>query len=165
MNEQLTRYLDPEFIYRFMQNPNVVRSEEDARKHGINCVSLAHLAIKNLFEYELPRDLLCAELYADTKHFERIEQLQDMQTGDLVWFGIEQPAIHPEEFVPRYDEQGKLINWSDFPVKHVAISTGEHNEDRDPLLLHSTYYEGTNVIWPLSRFSAYPKYKKNIRHQ
>lgn len=159
MNEKLARYIDQDFVYRFMQNPDVVRSEEDARRYGVNCVSLAHLAIKDLFERELPEDLLCAELYADREHFEHHDPLDDLQTGDLVWFGVEDADIKPEDFSPQY-ENGKLINWREFPVKHVAVSIGEQNEDGDDLLLHSTYYEGTNVVWPLTRFAKYRRYEK-----
>lgn len=158
--KQLERYLDTEFVYRFMQNPDVVRSEEDARRYGINCVSLAHLALRSLFEYDLPKDLLCAELYADREHFEHREDIDQLQTGDLVWFGVKDPGIMPEDFVPQYVD-GRLENWRDFPVKHVAVSTGERNEEEDDLLLHATYYEGTTALWPLSRFFQYKKYQRH----
>lgn len=159
MSRQLDRYVDSDFVYRFMQNPDVVRSEEDARRDGINCVSLAHLALKELFEKELPEDLLCAELYADRDYFDHFDSLDNLQTGDLVWFGIENPRIMPDDFTPLY-EQGRLVNWRDFPIKHVAISTGERDETGDELLLHSTYYEGTNTIWPLSQFASYERYRR-----
>jgi hypothetical protein len=82
-----------------------------------------------------------------------------LRLGDLVWFGVEEPAIETHEFQPLY-ENGQLVNWSDFPVKHVAISTGESN-DGDPLLLHSTSIAGTNVIWPMSSFATYRRYRKH----
>lgn len=159
MNRLLEPYIDPAFEYRFTQGPDVVQSREDAIRYGINCVSLAHLALKDLFEYRLPPDLMCAELHMDREHFVNVNNLQDMQTGDLLWFGIEEPAVAVDDFVPHYVD-GQLVNWIDFPVKHVAIYTGEKNEDNDYLLLHSTHVEGTNVIWPLAKFAGYQKYEK-----
>lgn len=157
MNKLLEQYLNPAFVYRFTHNPNVVHSRQDAIRHGINCISLAHLALKDLFNHQLLPELGCAELYNDKEDFHPVEDFESMQVGDLVWFGQTNPKIEPEEFVPYY-QGGQLLNWADFPVKHVAIYTGVHNEDY--LLLHSTHLEGTNVIWPLAKFSSYERYKR-----
>lgn len=159
MNRLLEHYIDPAFEYKFTQGPDVVRNREDAIRYGINCVSLAHLALKDLFEYRLPPDLMCAELHMDREHFVSVGNLQDIQTGDLVWFGIEEPAVTVDEFESYYID-GQLVNWADFPVKHVAIYTGEKGEDNEYLLLHSTHIEGTNVVWPISKFASYQKYQK-----
>ncbi len=157
MISQLERYLDAAYVYRFSHSPNIVQDREDARRYGINCISLAHLALKDLFNYRLPPGLMCSELYADREHFRQVERLEDMQRGDLVWFGAADPKIELAEFVPQY-EDGQLVNWTDFPVKHVAIDTGERGDDYQ--LLHSTYVEGTNVVWPLAEFENYKRYKK-----
>lgn len=159
MNGLLELYIDPAFEYKFTQGPDVVRSREDAIRYGINCVSLAHLVLKGLFQYRLPPDLMCSELYLDRQYFDEVPSLEHMQIGDLVWFGIEEPAVAVDEFVPHYID-GQLVNWADFPVKHVAIYTGEIGGGNDYLLLHSTHIEGTNSIWPLAKFADYRKYKK-----
>ena len=159
MNRLLEPYLDPVFEYKFTQGPHVVQSREDAIRYGINCVSLAHLALKDLFEYELPSELQCTELYMDRDHFDKVENIEDMQTGDLLWFGLQEPLVEAHEFVPHY-VSGQLLNWDDFPIKHVAIYTGETDMDNEYLLLHSTHVEGTNVVWPLSKFREYHKYRK-----
>lgn len=137
-----------------------MRSRSDALRDGLNCISLAHLVIKDVFDYELPPRLGCAELYLDREHFKPVESVTDMQIGDLVWFGLQDAVRRPEDIPLRYDDAGNLVNWRDFPVKHVAVSTG-HQVDGDPLLLHATNLEGPhNKVWPLSKFSRYPRYRK-----
>ncbi len=159
MDKCLERYVDSAFVYRYTQNPDAVRTEDDARKYGLNCVALAHLAIKALTGHELPPDLLCAELYADRERFDHTEDLKDLRAGDLVWFGIENPSVMPDAFMPRYEGR-TLVNWDEFPVKHVAVYTGDRDVQGEALLLNATFYAGTNVVWPLSQFSSYRRYKK-----
>ncbi len=159
MNLDLERYLQPDYVYRFTQGPDMVRSLDDARHNGLNCIALAHLVLKDLFDYELPPEFRCVELYTDREHLEPIESMDDAQTGDLVWFGVEEPAITVEAFVPQY-AGGELLNWADFPVKHVAICTGETNPDDDYLLLHSSREDGVNAVWPMARFGDYRRYRK-----
>jgi hypothetical protein len=159
MIDTLERFLDPAFTYDFEQGPAKVRSIEDAYRDGINCVSLAHLALQDLFHAELPPDLHCAEMYADTERFEPVTGTDEMRQGDLVWFGINNAPILPEQFQPVY-QSGQLINWREFPVKHVTVFTGDRDAQNDPLLLHSTYIAGTNVVWPLGRFADYARYQK-----
>ncbi len=159
MSDVLERYIDPSYVYRFTQGPDVVQTREDALRDGINCISLAHLALKDIFDYQLPSELQCAEMYLDKHRFTQVDGLAEMRRGDLVWFGIDKAAIQPEEFEPIYEE-GALINWSDFPIKHATIHTGEYDIDDNPLLLHSTHVEGTNTIWPLPKFAEYQKYRK-----
>lgn len=159
MSEKLAHFIDSEFVYRFTQNPDVVRNEKDARQHGINCVSLAHLALRELFDIELPSNLLCAELYADRTYFDHVESFDVLREGDLVWFGVEKPAMPPDAFEPHYLD-GALINWREFPIKHVAVGLGERDGSGEELLLHSAYQEGTNAIWPFSRFAQYRRYRR-----
>jgi hypothetical protein len=157
MTGAMEQYLGNQYVYRFRNNPDRVRSREDAVRYGLNCVSLAHLVLKDLFDYELPAELGCAELYRDQEHFEPVESVGAMQRGDLVWFGVAEPRVQAVEFTPRY-EDGQLVNWADFPVKHVAIHTGERRPDHQ--LLHATYVEGTNAVWSLGKFANYGRYKK-----
>jgi hypothetical protein len=124
----------------------------------MNCVSLAHLTTKEVFSFSLPPHLHCAELYLDCTYFEDVPSIENLEAGDLIWFGVDDPRIQPEEFEPVYDN-GQLINWREFPVKHVGVHTGEF-EDDDPLVLHATHIERTNAVWPLSRFADYSRYRK-----
>ncbi|MGD0284332.1 MAG: hypothetical protein ABSB12_01930 [Candidatus Saccharimonadales bacterium] len=160
IDSRLQQFLNPDYSYRFSQNPDVVRTKEDAIRNGINCISLAHLVIKELFNYELPSGLLCAELFLDQEHFAPITDISNLQMGDLVWFGNGNNLAEPSQVELRYGKHGKLINWREFPVKHVAIYTGVMEVD-DPLLLHATFFDGgKNTIWPMSKFQTYQRYKK-----
>jgi cell wall-associated NlpC family hydrolase len=155
----LEQYINPGYVYRFTHGPNVVDSRESALRQGINCVSLAHLALKDLFAVQLPSNLLCSELYNDRIYFRTIDRPTNLQVGDLVWFGVANPKITVDEFVPKYND-GELLNWPDFPVKHVAIYTGDQTESGEPLLLHSSASEGTNTVWALGRFTTHARYKE-----
>ncbi len=158
----LNQFLDPAYEYRFTQNPDVVRTKADALQHGLNCVSLAHLALRELFNYQLPEHLCCAELFLDRTHFKPIETARQLQAGDLVWFGIQDPHTPPEAVKLHYSTDGALVNWRDFPVKHVAICTGQRDiATAEPLLLHATQAEGGGTkLWPISKFQQYARYKK-----
>lgn len=156
-NEELSQFISDDFRYKFSHGPNIIHSKEQARREGINCISLAHLALKALYGVTLPSALMCSELHQDREYFEEVTH-KDMIAGDLVWFGVQDPIIGPDQFVPVY-EDGELINWKEYPVKHVAIATGEINHD-DPLLLHSTNLTGTNVIWPMRLFAEHRRYRQ-----
>lgn len=155
----LEKYIDPAFVYRFTQGPDVVGGEIDARERGINCISLAHIALRELFESDLPSTMNCYEMYIDDTRFSTVETVDTMQKGDLAWFGSAHPRVAIEDFVPEYSETGYLLNWRDRAVNHVAIYTGEVS-DGEYQMLHSTPIEGTNVMWPLSRFAEYARYEK-----
>src|ERR1700757_315636 len=159
MTASLERFVDTEFVYRFTHGPNMVTDEAEAREKGINCVLLAHFALRELFGHSLPPELHCYEMFTDNKRFYTVDSLEGMYMGDLVWFGTANPRIPIDEFEPKYGEDGFLLNHRDSAVKHVALYTGERSEN-DFLLLHSTHIAGGNVIWPLSRFSAYKRYEK-----
>ena len=157
-NEVLSQFINDDYHYKFSHGPNIVRSKEQAQRDGINCVSLAHLALRELRNITLPSELMCAELHQDRTYFDEVSD-SEMITGDLVWFGIENPPIEPHQFIPLY-ENGELTNWREYPVKHVAIATGEVDYDGDPLLLHSTNLTGTNTVWPMRLFANYRRYKQ-----
>lgn len=156
--DPLLHFIEEAYSYKFTQGPDVVHSKQDALRDGINCVSLAHLALRDLFDIKLPSSLMCAEMYLDQQYFATVDSVQSSRRGDLYWFGIEDPHIQPDEFSFEYQD-GELINWADFPVKHVAIHTGNALGSHNPLLLHSTF-RVNNVIWPLEKFSNYIRYSK-----
>lgn len=158
MPEVFERFINPSFRYDFARGPAQVRSIEDAMQGGLNCVALAHLVMRDLYGVELPPELHCAEMYLDTERFARVPATGSLGQGDLVWFGVSGAATRPEDFQPQY-ENGALVNWRSFPVKHVTVFTGEHDEAGDPLLLHTTHLTGTNVIWPLRRFGEHRRYQ------
>jgi len=162
MTVDLKHFVDPAFVYSFEKGPNRVSSEAVAKQEGLNCVTLAHLALDELFDRKLPANLHCYEMATDEDYFETIESPELMQQGDLVWFGFASPRQTIEDFVPKYDANGFLLNWRDSPIKHVAMYTGERREG-DFMMLHSTHIEGTNAIWPLGLFSKYKRYERIYR--
>ena len=119
-------------------------------------MALAHLVMRDLFGYALSAHLQALELVRDLEHFEPVPDLEHLQAGDLVWLGVDRPRVQQEDFVPQYDGD-ELVNGRDFPVKHVAISTGTRDDD-DHLMLHASSAAGTNALWPLRRFRDYDRY-------
>jgi len=158
MNQLFESYIDERFVYKFTQGPDVVRSRKDALRDGLNCVSLAHLVLREMFDYQLPSDLFCTEMFYDREHFADVDSTASARPGDLIWLGTDMPAVGIDDFVPEYNGK-ELVNWSQFPVNHVAIATGKSADD-DPLLLHSTHITGTNVIWPLGAFKAHKGHER-----
>ncbi|ONH22268.1 hypothetical protein [Pseudofrankia asymbiotica] len=157
MDEVFRSYLDPSFRYVFSQGPARVRHREDARRDGLNCVALAHLVIRDLFGHALPAEFQSLELFYDLDHFEPVPALTELRAGDLVWLGTAAPRVRLEEFVPRYQD-GELLNFSDFPVNHVAVCTGVRAAGHD-LLLHASPVEGATALWPLHRFRGHARYR------
>jgi hypothetical protein len=156
--EPIRSYLDPSFRYVFSRGPEWVRSREDAMSGGLNCVALAHLLIRDLFGYVLPANYQCTELSTDYEHFCAIPAASLMRTGDLVWFGRADAAVRIEDFVPRF-ENGKLANFDEYPINHVAIYTGVHGGS-DYQLIHANRVAGTNAVWPLGAFRAHERYSR-----
>jgi hypothetical protein len=157
MNRILEGFLDPQLMYQYGMGPERIPDRDTALRDGINCVSLAHLVLKELFACQLPPNLDCFEMFIDEDLFVPVPSVDEAQLGDLVWFGriSENPGF---VFTPQYDQRGHLVNWGDHPLEHVAIATGESVEGAGPLLLHATHIEGTTAVWPLTRFLEQPRY-------
>lgn len=153
----LDRFINPDYTYRFEQGPGTVCTEADAYSLGLNCVTLAHLTLKHLYGITLPPNLDCYEMFTDTQYFEPVETTTDARRGDLIWFGLEHSPQQFRNFLPRYDAGGHLVNWRAFPLRHVGVIYNPNIED--PLILHASQVEGTNVIWPLSKFKNYKQYR------
>lgn len=151
-------FIDPAYWYNFHAGPKQVRSPEDAFRFGNNCVALGHLSLKQIFGYELDPSQHCYEMFTDHERFATVD-LDEMRTGDLVWFGWEDPAIPIDKFEPQYDSEGYLLNWQDMAVNHVAVYTGLQ-QDGEPLLLHASPTDGTNTMWPIGEFAHYPRYRQ-----
>lgn len=120
------------------------------------------MALSQLFGRVLDPAKHCYEMVSDNEQFLTVPQPDSMRPGDLVWFGVKQPPVPMEKFRPEYDPTGYLLNWRDFAVNHVAIYTGMR-QDGEPLLLHASPTDGTNVVWPLGKFAEHPRYEEIYR--
>ncbi len=157
MDPVVQKYLNAEFKYEFTQGPDNAHTFELAVVDGINCISLAHFMLKELFGVTLPTNFKSLELYKDTEYFDDVSDVESMKLGDLVWFGLSDPPIKLDEFEPDYKD-GELLNWHDFPVRHVGIYTGDKTSDFE--ILHATPVDNTVTVWPLQKFQDYEKYKQ-----
>jgi hypothetical protein len=158
MDEVFRSYLDPAFRYVWARGPRQVRDRADARSGGLNCIALAHLVIRDLFGHTLPPSFQSLEMFRDRQHFEPVAGGSEPCVGDLLWFGAADPAVSPDDFVPRF-QAGELVNVRDFAVNHVAIRT-DTTPGTDAPLLHASPLDGTNALWPLRRFGQYPRYAR-----
>ncbi len=128
-------------------------SVEEALREGINCVSLAHLVIGEIYGVTLPQSYKCFEMFCDTEYFEKDDEII---VGDLVWFGIKDANQRLKSFRPSL-KNGELTNWSDCPVKHVGICVDD-TMSSEQTILHATNVEKTNALWPLDAFARHRRY-------
>jgi hypothetical protein len=156
VSELLDSYLNPGFRYVFAQGPDRVRTRADALANGLNCVALAHLALRDLFGVTLPARLRSVELSSDLRYFHYVPLGNPLELGDLVWFGPAAAPMSLADFIARYDSGGELLNFSEFPINHVAVYLDYENGHRR--VLHASPADGTNAIWPLRRFGDYDRY-------
>lgn len=158
MNQVVKRYLKANLYYNFTAGPNTIHTINQAQIIGINCVSLFHLFIHDAFGYELPHSLRSYEMTQDKKYFNTINSPDNMQFGDVVAFGLREPRVQLDKFVPQY-KGGELVNWSDYPIKHFAVYMGTA-KDKDYLMLHASTRNGTVSVEPLKMFAQHEKYKR-----
>lgn len=159
LGQILERYISPEFIYNYNAGPNVIRTIDDARSFGINCVALAHLVVKDLFDVELPSELDCYELYTDRLYSSFYKSSSNLLFGDLVWFGTVTGHTAVDSFKPEYEQTGNITNWRRFPINHVGVCIAAEPNDV-PLILHASRVVGTNSVWSLDDFSKHRYYRQ-----
>lgn len=160
MSEIEERFIGPDFWYNFESGPGEVRSIEDAKKYGNNCVALAHLVFAHMHGVTLPPELHCYEWYADTELFPTVP-LQDIQPGALVWFAPYRPPHATQHFVPQY-KNNFLQNYRQGPARHMATYIGS-DASGEPQLLHTSRLTGTNAIWLPQQFSEQRRYARISR--
>lgn len=150
------RYLgDNRLVYNFDLTPKDVPSLAQAYLRGINCTLLARFVQEDLYNYKLPDELMCTEMYFDTKHFYRTNP-ESLRAGDLVWFGRLDSKQTVNEFIPEYNKSRQLLNWKQLPINHVGIATGE-TSDQGPVILHAIEQENV-TLWPIERFRDVRRY-------
>lgn len=83
--------------------------------------------------------MMSKEIYEDREFFERIT-LETTSPGNVFVFG--------------------KASETDLRQLHLAVKIDEDPQTRQPLLIHATSIERAVAVWPLSRFSSYPRYEK-----
>jgi hypothetical protein len=106
---------------------------------GVNCQLLVHLALELLHGINLPPAMMSKEIFEDHEFFEEIP-LDTASFGDVFVFG-------------KADE-------TDLRQLHLAVKIDEDPRTQQSLLIHATSIEKAVTVWPLIRFSSYPRYKK-----
>lgn len=154
------QYLCAPLNYNYAAGPKHVGSFNEAERRGINCVSLAHLVIRDMYGVTLPPELHCYELATDTQLFKSVPESDEWLPGDLVFFGRSHSTVSLADFKPHYDASGYLLNSRLSPLRHVAIFSGF--KEPEPLLIHSNPHDKGVGVWPLSWFSTYAQYESLI---
>lgn len=150
-------YLDETYSYKYTNWPDVVSSQVQALREGLNCITLVHLLVERLFGEKLPKSLRSIELYQDVNYFDLVTNIDDVNLGDIIFVGKDGQKERLENFIPEYDNSGFLLNEPDLPKIHLALYTGEGNTG-DPLFIHANGVDKKVSLWPLSKFKDYERY-------
>src|ERR1700691_5786652 len=87
MNNVFKNYIDKPYRYVYQNGPDIITSKDQAFKEGLNCIALMHLLLKDIFKLELPSNVKGWEIFCDNPYFESIKSKEDLQTGDILFFG------------------------------------------------------------------------------
>ncbi len=166
MNAVFKEFLDAGYEYNFGNGPDVIRTESQAKQLGLNCVTLTHLLIPRLFDIELPGNMRGWEMYCINPFFGDVARAEDMDLGDVLFFGRPTLPEYALQYSPVYDEYKELTNeeignnliGQKYSGVHLAMNTGEADDTENPLLIHASKMEGTVVIWSLAKFLDLKQY-------
>lgn len=140
MRKEFLKYLN--LPYNYCNGPDAISSMSHILERGLNCQALVHLIYQH-FGLNLPKELLSAEVFADEDLFQSLpwDDPEQLQALDIFLFGGEN---------------------DDFDTKklHLAVYTGEQDEEANPLLIHANSVEQKISIWPLKEFQQHWRYRK-----
>lgn len=122
--------------YRRDNGPN---NKPPLLTEGVNCQLLTHKVLAILFEVNLPAEMLSKEIFEDQVCFSELRP-EEAKLGDVFIFG-------------KQEEQ-------DFRRLHLAVYVDRDNHANTPILLHASGIDGRVSLWPLDKFSQYPRYQK-----
>ncbi|MFA6572488.1 MAG: hypothetical protein WCT77_14765 [Bacteroidota bacterium] len=167
MNKTFQSFLDASYRYNYQNGPNVITSEGQALKEGINCIGLMHLLVKRLFNISLPQNLRVLEIYNDNPYFKTVSETDELQMGDVLFLGREQLPDYINLYKPRYDEGKNLINEDEgkniigdkHAGYHTVMYTGERDENSTPLVIDIEKAADNVRIWILKELMKNEKYK------
>lgn len=104
-------------------------------QEGLNCQALIHVLYKMRLDILIPQWMLSKEIYENLWRFRRVAGDEEPQEGDIFLFG--------------------KLKELDFRKLHLAYHTGVGS-----LLLHANSADQRVSVWPLGKFSFYPRYRR-----
>ncbi len=157
----MEQFISPPIPYELLHGPLTAPDIASARQNGANCYALYRLARKALgVEENLPSEGLYEAVLA-VPSLGAEDRTGDLRVGDGISFGPQAPKIAIDRFMPEFDEQGYLMNWRDFPIRHIGI-VASVGGDTGPQILHASQYDGKSTIWPLDMFQNFPRYARQF---
>jgi len=167
MNSVYQNFLNKDFKYNFEKGPNVVTSESQAIKEGINCIGLMHLLLKQLFNVNIPGNLRVLEIFNQNPYFETLKSLDGLKTGDILFLGRKDLPEYISKYKPKYNEQGELVNEKEgediignkYAGYHTAMFTGEKTADNQPLVVDIQKATDKIKLWNLKELMKDEKYQ------
>lgn len=143
--------------YRFSQGPSIFDhnpelnrepTTEEAFREGVNCQALVHAVYRDIFGFSIPTNIMSKEMYegdSETPLFVPVDTAGDSYLmGDIFIFGRR--------------------NTTDMRKLHVAVNTGNKNEEGELMILHATKPIGENdsgiYIWPFPHFLETGRYEE-----
>ncbi len=167
MNLLFQSFLSKGYRYSFQNGPNIITSEDQASKLGINCIGLMHLLIKRLFGITLPQNLRVIEIYNENPYFRTVGKEEELRIGDIVFLGRKQLPEYIHLYKPQYDEQKNLINEDEGETMigdkhagyHTVMYTGGKDKDGEQLFIDIEKATGEVKIWTLKELMANEKYE------
>lgn len=158
MHEAITHYLTAGYKYNFDSGPDKIRSREEALSHGLNCGTLVHLLIREIFAVELPPRLMCLEMFHDSRFFRTLESWERLELGDVMFVGSVDIANQLQRFVPIYTPDGRFANWEEHPKLHLALFNGGDVTSDEATFIHATQFGRSVALWTTSDFRRYKTY-------
>lgn len=158
MHEVIQDFLRGQYHYNFHATPVKIKSREEAQREGLNCGTLVHLLIREIFGIHLPIRLMCLEMFYDTQYLRTITDDETMTLGDIMFVGRLDITNHLQAFTPNYAPDGTFANWEEHPKLHLTLFTGIY-EGGDPLFVHANQFDQGIALWPLSHFARYWSYE------
>lgn len=167
MNSVFQVFLDKGYKYNYRNGPNVISSQEQALKDGINCIGLMHLLIRELFGIRLPQNLRVLEIYNDNPYFKTIDKLEDIQMGDIIFLGRKQLPEYIFLYKPQYDKEKNLINEEEgraaigekYAGYHTVMHTGDKDKNGNPLVIDIERIVDTVKVWSLNELMEEERYE------
>lgn len=168
MNSVFQAFLTSGFVYNYQNGPNVITSEEQALREGVNCIGLMHLLLKSLFNITLPLNLRVLEIYNDNPYFKTVNSLEDIKTGDILFLGRKDLPEYIGLYKPHFDEQKNLVNEDEgkeivgdkHAGYHTVMFTGEKDDIGKPLVIDIQKATNNIKVWRLNELMANEKYEK-----